>query len=367
MPVTRSEREQKIEFVRRTLRSRKIDALLVTSPENRRYLSGFEATDPQLNESSGALLISQNKLILVTDSRYELDAGEQAPDYEIILLREGFTRTLGNLLRRLGIRRVGVESQYLSLFDYNRLLKLSHVEFALTRGLIERLRLKKTSTEISKIQKAVDLCELVMKEIFSLIRPGITEKEVAWKIEEQVRISGAEDVSFQPIVASGPNGAKPHAVPSDRHIGEGEPVILDMGTKLEGYCSDMTRTFFQGEPNGKFKEIYKIVREAQLRAISAIRNGVHSAEIDGIARKFISESGYGKEFGHALGHGVGLAVHEAPRLSPKSKDILQTGMVVTVEPGIYIPSLGGVRLENMVLVQENDCRVLNRGGMFYNF
>ncbi|MFZ5994831.1 MAG: M24 family metallopeptidase [Thermodesulfobacteriota bacterium] len=361
------EQQKRIIALRQTLRSKRLDALLITRPENRRYLSGFTAHDGQLTESSGALLISRDQLILLTDSRYELQAGEEATGYKVIVPKHGLPRTLGGLARRYGIYKLGFESHYLLVSVYERLGRLPALKLISTRGIIEKIRAQKTEEELKNIEESIRLNEAVFSEINRILRPGMTEKEIAFEIERLTRSMGAEDVSFEPIVASGPNAAKPHATPTDRPIREGESIIIDMGARLNGYCSDMTRTLWLGKTGAKFKKIYRTVRKAQVAAIASLKTGLKARDADKIARDIISKAGYGQAFGHSLGHGVGLAVHEGPTLSPRSKDTLKAGMVVTVEPGIYIPGWGGVRLENMVVIEDHGCRVLNNDETFYDF
>ncbi len=360
-------RRDRIDALRQTLRAKRIDALLITAPENRRYLSGYIARDTHIAESSGVLVVSQDKLILLTDSRYELQAREEAVGFDVVLVKRGLARTLGSILRRCGVCRLGVESHYLLLSTYKRLSRLSKLELVETKGIVEKLRSTKTEGEIARIEEAVRLNEEVFRRVKRILKAGVTERQVAWQIENLAREAGAEDVSFEPIVAAGPNAAKPHAGTTDRVIALREPIIVDMGILLNGYCSDMTRTLWLGKPSPQFKEVYRIVREAQLAAMDSLRAGLKARDADRTARDIISKAGYGHAFGHALGHGVGLAVHEAPTVSPLSKDTLESGMVVTVEPGIYIPGWGGVRLENMVAIEDERCRLLNRDTTFYDF
>jgi Xaa-Pro aminopeptidase len=218
----------------------------------------------------------------------------------------------------------------------------------------------KDEDEIVKLRASVELNEKVFAEVYSSLGPGQTEREIAMVIEATMRRMGAESPSFSTIVATGSNSALPHAVPGPVTIERDQPVMIDMGLVLDGYCSDMTRTFVLGEPDDRYLAIHQLVRRAQLAAIAAIRAGVAAARVDEIARDIIAAAGYGQAFGHSLGHGVGMAVHEEPRLSFRNKKKLQAGMVVTVEPGIYIPGWGGVRLENMVVVRADGCELLNK-------
>jgi len=234
-------------------------------------------------------------------------------------------------------------------------------------GVVEEMRVVKDEPEIRTLEASADLMSDILDEVIAGLEPGMTEKQVAWQIEGLVRESGAEGLAFPPIVASGPNSAMPHAVPTDRRLEKGVPVILDVGLRLDGYCSDMTRTVFLGKPSPDFMEIYRTVREAQTTALEEVRSGVMSNHPDAIARRIINDAGFGDYFGHGLGHGVGLATHERPRLSPLRPAKLRKGMVVTVEPGIYVPGKGGVRLEEMVVIEADGPRILSRAGNFYDF
>ncbi len=346
------------------LARRKLDAMLVSQPDNRRYLSGFTACDHDIQESSGLLLIPrQGQPLLLTDSRFEILARQEAPDFEVTLYRKGLNTLLEKLLPALNIKRLGFESHY-TLHSTARKLQQSCTKVETTiiplTGLIEKMRLCKEAEELAIIEKSVHLNEQVFQEIFQQLRPGMTEIDIAMRLENLMRHKGAERPSFDTIVASGPNGALPHAVPGHRAIKKGEPIVIDMGLTLAGYCSDMTRTVVVGQPSNKTTEIIRIVRQAQLAGMATIRTGLTGKQVDSAARKIIQKAGYGHAFGHGLGHGVGLAVHEPPSLSPRYTRKLQEGMVVTVEPGIYLEGWGGVRLENMVVVEKNGCRLLNQ-------
>ncbi len=348
------------------------DTLWILQPENRRYLSGFRAGDPQLTESSGSLLINRNRCVLITDSRYTLEAQREAQGFELHTFREDLAEGLSTVLGSLGCRKLGFEADFVTWGLHrrvsDRLGELSPpVDLVPLEGLIEGMREVKDDSEISALEDSAMLMSRVLDEVIRGLKPGLMEREVAWQIEALVREAGAEGVAFPLIVASGPNGALPHAVPTDRRLAVGEPLILDVGARLEGYCSDMTRTVFLEDPDPQFRSVYRTVREAQLRALDQIRPGVESTHVDGIARQCIEEAGFGEYFGHALGHGVGLATHERPRLGPRRPVFLQAGMVVTVEPGIYIPGKGGVRLEEMVVVEPAGAGILTKNGWFYDF
>lgn len=357
----------RITGVKKVLQRNNIDTFMVLSEENRRYLSGFRGHDTQFDESAGALFISEAGLILATDSRYEEQASKEAHLYEVVCCKEGLAKQIPSIINALGSKRLGFESVRISYFDYMKILKelnanCIEVELAEAENIVETFRAVKDEAEIEAIKKALSIAETVFTRIFDSIRPGITEKEAAWLIEKEMREAGAESMSFPTIVASGPNSALPHAIPSDRAFKEGEPILFDWGARLNGYCSDISRTIIIGKPDELFDKVYKTVLDAQQKAIKAIRPGIGSRSVDETARKHIENMGFGKRFGHGLGHGTGLSVHEHPRLSPLLDSILETGMVFTVEPGIYIPGWGGVRLENMVVVRDGEAEVLNRLG-----
>ncbi|MFC1840861.1 M24 family metallopeptidase [Thermodesulfobacteriota bacterium] len=346
--------------------------LWIIQPENRRYLSGFKGADIQLDESSGSLFITKRRALLITDSRYTEEAEKEALDFKIIdqkgllqdeLLRQ-IKKTKGNTL--------GFEGGHLT-WDLHkeisgRLKKLSSpVRMKPLKGMIEKMRLTKDPSEIKLMEKASNMMSGVLNKIFDALEPGQTEKEVARKIEQLSLEAGAEGMAFDSIVASGPNAALPHAVPTKRKFRKRDHITFDVGLKTGGYCCDMTRTVFLGTPDRKIKEIYKIVREAQLAAMEYIRPGVISTKPDSIARDIIKKAGYGDYFGHGLGHGVGLATHEAPSLSPRNPVTLKEGMVVTIEPGIYLPGKGGVRLEEMAVIEKNGVRILTKNDRYYDF
>ncbi|MBW1912277.1 MAG: aminopeptidase P family protein [Deltaproteobacteria bacterium] len=348
------------------------DTLWIVQPENRRYLSGFKAVDTQLNESSGSLLINRDSLLLITDSRYNIEAQREAKDFEVITLKKGLIEELTELLGRLNTRVLGFEEDFLSWSLHRelakRLKRLSEpVRLTPMKRLVDGIRAVKDRSEIDAMEASADLMSEILSQVIGWLEPGRTEREIAWEIETLVREAGADGLAFPSIVASGPNAALPHAVPTDRRIRSKEAIILDVGLKLDGYCCDMTRTVFLERPGPKFRKIYRTVREAQLSALQHIRPGIASTHPDSIARESIAAAGFGEYFGHALGHGVGLATHEGPRLSPRKPETLEKGMVVTVEPGIYIPGKGGVRLEEMVVIEGNGPRVLTKNDHYYDF
>jgi Xaa-Pro aminopeptidase len=357
--------------LQRKLARNKYDAILISQPENRRYLSGYSAHDSSINESSGSLLVfKEGDPLLLTDSRFQLQAEKECPSFDVVLYKKGLLNLLEKLFAALPIQTLAFEGNY---FLYSQALALQKIcanngiKAVPTKEFVEGLRVRKTSAELDKIRRSVALNEKVFQKVHRELRPGVSEIDVAQRIESLMRQYGAERPSFETIVAGGPNGALPHAVPTSRAIEAGEPVVIDMGLVHDGFCSDMTRTVVLGPADEFTRNIFKIVRQAQLKAQDAIKAGVQCCLVDKAARSIIVKNGYGKNFGHGLGHGVGCAVHEAPSLNSRNRKKLQAGMVVTIEPGIYIPGWGGVRLENMAVVQENGLELLNRDDTFLNF
>jgi len=343
------------------LSERELDALLVSNPENRRYLSGFTG-------SAGYLLVTPQRQFLFTDSRYTEQAKSQSPHFEVVRMEAGLGWLL-DALKETGVRRVGFESDNMTVASYNRVLEAIKEEKELvgtsliaTTGITAELRVFKDTEELAQLQKAIDASDRAMEQVCPTIEAGMTEKEVAWRMEAAMREFGADSISFNTIVAAGPNGAMAHHRPSDRAIQAGEPIVIDMGARVGGYCSDITRTVVVGEPDDMFHKIYNIVLGAQLTAISTVRPGLTGQECDALSRDIIAEAGYGDSFGHSLGHGVGLAVHENPRVGPGAEDVLEPRMVFTVEPGIYIPGWGGVRIEDIVVLGEDGAKVLSKAG-----
>jgi len=346
--------------LRETLKTEGLDAILITQPQNRRYLSGFTGSD-------GVLLISQDQAILATDFRYYEQVERQAPDFRLVKVTARFETLLPELIQQVGAKTVGFESAHLTVDQHQKwqevaegAVSTSEFELAPTKGLVERIRAVKDEGELGKIKKAIALSDEALAHIAGFIEPGMTEKEVAWELEVFMRTHGAEKLAFDTIVGSGPNGAMPHATVSERVIQAGEPIVIDMGAMVDGYNSDMTRTICAGRPDDKFKEIYAIVLEAQLTAEQNIRPGMQGKQADGIARQVIEQAGYGENYGHGLGHGVGLAVHEKPGVGRLSEDVLEPGMVFTVEPGIYLPGWGGVRIEDIVIMRDDGVEVLTQ-------
>ena len=350
--------------VQATLRRKNIDALLVSQPNNRRYLSGYTAPDHGIQETSGFLLIpNDGPPYLLTDSRFTLQAEAEAPLYQVALYSKGLLKLLERLQKKIGFKTLAFESDYFLHSSFLRLASLCAKKGLTLRpesGLIEQMRVVKDEHELHLLRQSTRLNEQVFQSVYQTIEPGMTEREIALAIDLTMREMGAEGPSFDTIVAFGTNAARPHAVPTDRELQAGDLVLIDMGLVHKGYCSDMTRTFVFGKPDQTYLDRHRLVRQAMLAGIGTIRAGVTGAEVDRAARRVLAEGGYGEAFGHGLGHGVGVAVHEDPRLSPRGRKQLRAGMVVTVEPGLYLADWGGIRLENMVVVTETGCEVLNR-------
>lgn len=349
-----------------------VDTVWIIQPENRRYLSGFKAPDGQLNESSGSLFITSDQTLLLTDSRYTTQAQEETVGFEVITHGEGLINALPDIFDRLNTQKLGFEGGYLIWNIYQKAKEKASkysppIELIALFGLVEEMREIKEPEEVEILSRSAQLISDVLAQVVEELRPGQAENDVAWRIETLIRGRDVDGVAFSPIVAYGPNSALPHAIPTNRVIGEGEPIILDVGLKVNGYCSDITRTIFLGNPTSYFKEIYHIVREAQVSALGSIKAGMKSTDADSVARDVIKKAGFGDFFGHSLGHGIGLAPHERPTVGPLKPEILKEGMVFTIEPGIYMPGKGGVRLEEMVILEKDGVRVLTKNKNFLAF
>lgn len=352
--------------LRRHMESAQCPAVLISRPENRRYLSGFKAGDPQADESSGCLLISLDEQWLLTDFRYQLAAQAQAPDYELIIYRAGAVSELVSLLKRRQLTRLGIDADHLTLGMADKLRELfGGLELWPMPPWLLEMRAVKDVAEQALIRKALKITEQALSRLWGVLEPGWTELQAATYLERAFVDLGAEGPSFATIMAAGPNGALPHAEPGKRKIKERDLLVIDCGARYNGYAADITRTWLATSPRPWQREIYKVVREAQLAALEGLKPGLSGREADRQARAVIEKAGYGRYFGHALGHGVGLAVHEAPSLSPRSDHTLRPGMIMTIEPGIYLPGRGGVRLEQMALITENGARLLNNDKHFY--
>jgi len=346
--------EMRVGKLRGLMQEAGVGALYITSPENRFYLSGFSGTD-------GTLLIDEETAYLLTDFRYTEQASRECPGYKIIEVKNSYLESLSEAAAENGVTVMGFEGGHLTYKQYAAMkAKLPGLNLKPTEGLVEQLRLCKDDEEIKYITAAVRLTDEALAEILPAVRPGVSEREISLRLEYIMRSRGADGAAFKFIVASGPRSALPHGVASKKIIREGELVTIDLGAVYRGYHSDMTRTMVVGRPDRMQKDIYNLVLEAQVKAVSVVKAGVKASEIDAAARKVIESRGYGKQFGHSTGHGLGLNIHEGPRLSSKETMVLQAGMVVTVEPGIYLPGWGGVRIEDTLLVEDGGSRVLTK-------
>ncbi len=348
----------RLQKLRQKLAEKEVDAIFISQPENRYYLSGFDGSD-------GFLLITPQNTILATDFRYIEQAKRQAPDYEIFRITGNIAGWFPRLIAGLNRSRLGFEAGHITLSLYRQLtdalnegkaqLKLVPVD-----GLVESLRTIKEPEEIKLITKAVEITDNAFEYIEDIINIDMSEKEVAWEVEKFMRQNGSQTIPFDVIVASGPNSALPHAKPSQRTIHSGEPIIIDIGARIGGYSSDLSRTICLGSRDDTFNKVYDTVLRAQLAAIAIITEGMSGDQADSVARIVIDQAGYGEAFGHGLGHGVGLAPHELPRLGPNSLEQLVNGMVFTIEPGIYLTGWGGVRIEDTVVMETGKIRVISR-------
>lgn len=337
---------EKITKLRELLREQKLDAILITSPINLRYMTGFTGT-------AGVAIVSLNDTRFITDFRYIEQATEQAKNFTIIEHKGAIENEIKNQMSSLFLKNVGFEKNdvtYATFERYERELEVSLVPIA---GLIEELRLIKTADELRIMKTAGEIADAAYEHIQTYIKPGVKEIEIANELEFFMRKSGATSSSFDIIVASGYRSALPHGVASEKEIQAGELVTMDYGALYQGYCSDITRTVAVGQVSNELKTIYDIVLEAQVRGVHGIKPGMTGKEADALTRDYITEKGYGKHFGHSTGHGLGLEVHEEPRLSHLSESVLAPGMVVTVEPGIYVPSIGGCRIEDDIVITES--------------
>lgn len=339
--------------LRETLADLSLDAALITSPANVFYLSGFTGY------GDGKLFITQEDAAIITDFRYEIQAAEQCPDYQVEIINSLRDEAFVSLFRKANVQAVGIEDgdlsyrqflQYAERLDFCRLISM--------KDTVDLLRVVKDTTEIAIIAEACKIASDALRETLPYIRPGTAELDIACELEYRMRKLGASGPSFDTIVASGKRSAMPHGVASDKKIENSDPITIDFGACYKGYCSDMTRTFFVGQPSREMLKIYEIVRQAQQAALSSYQEGMPAAQLDYIARSCIAEQGYGNAFGHSLGHGVGVKIHEAPTVSSSSVFVLEQNMVFSVEPGIYVEALGGVRIEDLVTAGKGGLEIL---------
>ncbi len=342
---------ERIARIRERLQREEADVFLVSSPVNRRYLTGFTG-------SAGLVWISRTRQAILTDFRYLEQVKTECPGWELIRI-DSYVESLKSLIEEDKVQKVAFEKDYVTVKQLEDWQEKLPTQFVGISGWVEELRMIKNADEIANIAKAAKIADEAFAKLLPSLRSGVTEREVALELEFLMRKAGASGMSFEPIVASGPRSALPHARPGERIFSVGDFVVFDFGCIVNGYCSDMTRTVVIGEPEEKHLLIYDLVLEAQLKSLAAVGPGKTGAEVDAIARDIITEMGYGEYFGHGLGHSLGLEVHESPRLSKIDHTVLQPGMIMTVEPGVYLPGFGGVRIEDLVLVTEDGHEVLS--------
>ncbi len=351
--MNRKSIDTRLEQVRKMMKDQDLPALMITQDDNRRYLTGFTG-------DAGFLIITPQQAILSTDSRFWEQAEGQAPAFQLHRAKGRLREMWTGALELAGKpKRIGIESDKVTVSQFDLMQSsFADVEWVKTSGVIEQLRAVKDADELASIKKAIVLAEKGFIHLMKRIKPGMTELEAAWILEVYLREHGSEGLGFDTIVASGLNGAMAHHEPNNRVIQKNEPIIIDWGARVDGYRSDNTRTIALGDGDAKYHEVYNIVKQAEEIAIAKVKGGITGKAADILARDVIVAAGYGDNFGHSLGHGVGLAIHEEPRLSQLNDDVLPSGAVVTIEPAIYIPGWGGVRLEDMVLLQDKGAKLL---------
>ncbi|WP_025784732.1 Xaa-Pro peptidase family protein [Sporosarcina sp. D27] len=341
----------KLTKLRELLVEKDLDALFVTSGYNRRYMTGFTGT-------AGVAIISNDDAVFITDFRYMEQAADQIKDFRIVQHEKTIIEEVAQQVEQMKVKRLGFEKEDLTFGMYELYKSKVTAELIPTAGLVEKLRIIKTPEELEVLKQAAKIADDAFTHICGFIKAGMTELEVANELEFFMRKQGATSSSFDTIVASGIRGALPHGVATDKKIETGELVTLDYGALYNGYISDITRTVAVGEPSEKMREIYEITLAAQKLAVEGIKPGMTGIQADAIARDHIASKGYGEAFGHSTGHGIGLEVHEAPGLSFRSETVLEPNMTVTAEPGIYLPGIGGVRIEDDLVITENGCERL---------
>ncbi len=339
------------------LRHAPAEGILLTSAANMRYAAGFGG--------EGYVYLSERHSFVVTDSRYTVAAAEECPGYQVIQWdKKGYYQPLMEALKKDGIGVLGIEDEVMTVAEYERLREeirkagLQQLQTVPLKDNVTAYRRVKTEEEAARIREAEAIGDRAFTKLVPKLRTGMTEKQVAAWIEFFMKEEGAEGFSFDTIAASGIHSAMPHAVPTDKKLAEGDFLTMDFGCLYRGYCSDMTRTVVMGHASDRQREVYDIVLQAQQAALSGIRPGMTGKEIDALARNVIREAGYGDHFGHSLGHSVGLEIHERPVFSQKEETVIRPGMVITVEPGIYIEGFGGVRIEDVVVITEDGCENL---------
>lgn len=341
----------KLAKLRQALIDSSIDGLLITNEFNRRYMTNFTGT-------AGVAIVSQNDAVFITDFRYTEQAAKQVQGFRIVQHKKTMMEEVAEQVAKMGIKTLGFEKHSMSYGTFELYKKLVNAELVPVSGLIEKIRLIKTEQEINIIKVACEIADNAFTHILNFIEPGKTELDISNEIEFFMRKQGATSSSFDTIVASGLRSALPHGVATDKIIEKGDFVTLDFGALYNGYISDITRTIAVGQPSEKLVEMYNVVLESQALALEKVGPGMTGIEADAIARDYLKSKGYGEAFGHSTGHGIGLEVHEGPILSFRSDTVLEPNMVVTIEPGVYIPGIGGVRIEDDIIITETGNELL---------
>lgn len=343
----------RIDKVRSKLKKLNVDALLVTETKNLLYLANFTG-------SAGVAIITHDNAYFITDFRYTEQAAQQATEFTIRIHKQPIMNEVNDILNANNISKVAIEANQVNVTTYLLIKDLFSAEIIETQSLVEEIREIKEPEELELIKEACDITDQSFEHILGFIKPGITELEVAHELESFLKAKGASAMSFDTIVASGVRSSMPHGVASNKVIEDGDMITLDWGCYYKGYSSDMTRTIAVGSVEPELEKIYHIVLEAHERVNRSAKAGMTGKEIDALARNYITQQGYGEYFGHSTGHGLGLDVHEFPSISVKNEESVQAGMVITNEPGIYIPGLGGVRIENDLIITANGVESINK-------
>lgn len=337
------------------MKNNDLEAIIISKPENQFYISGYTG--------EGQIIITQIDGAILTDFRYIEQAEKEASDYKIIEYKSGVSpyELIYNMLQSSGIKKVACESHYITVKIYEQIMQsLKDIEIVKTDSLIEELRTVKDEQEIEMIEKAQEITDKTFEHILNFIKPGVTELDLASEMEYFMKKNGAQGIAFDTIVVSGPRTSLPHGKPSDRQVQNGDLITLDFGARYNCYCADMTRTVLLGRPQSEHFNIYNIVLDAQKLALEIIKPGILCKDVDKVARDYMAGCGLDEEFGHGLGHGVGIEVHEEPKVSSKGVKKLLPGMVITIEPGIYIPGFGGVRIEDLIVITEEGYKNLTK-------
>lgn len=340
--------KNRLKKISEKLAKNNIDVFIISKPENQYYISGFSG--------EGLTILTRYKNYIITDSRYTEQAKNEASDFEIIEKKTGISpfSISFQIIKESDLGNIGFESHSLTVKEYDELAEnFKNISLIKTDGFIEDLRAVKDSYEIELIKSAQKITDKTFEYILDFIKPGISELDLAAELEFFMKKNGSKSKAFQTILVSGPRTSLPHGAPSERILQSGDLVTIDFGARFSGYCSDMTRTVIIGKPSKRQLAIYNTVLDAQIKAIGSIKPGLCGKDVDSVARNYISKQGFGEFFGHGLGHGVGLEIHETPNLSPKGENKLLPGMIVTVEPGIYVEGFGGVRIEDMIVITKN--------------